>query len=224
MADLPLILKDFEVRAIIAGTKTQKRIIMSPPPLISVHQGRPVSQHQDGIYRAPPSKFAVGDRLWVREPHYRTDDGHNERIVYAENSEDVREHRAAIDRLKSSHPQFVATWDRHLRVHSGARMPRWASRLTLKVTAVRVQHLCDISEDDAIAEGVYRGKRSGRFADNYASMAIAGAWFASACGWYRDLWERLHGDDAWNENPWVCAISFKPILANIDAKAEAANE
>ena len=64
--------------------------------------------------------------------------------------------------------------------------------------------------------GAYRGKASGRYADDYASMAIAGIWFASARGWYRDLWDRINGAGAWDKNPWVVAPTFTVIKFNID--------
>lgn len=85
-------------------------------------------------------------------------------------------------------------------------LPRWLSRLTLIVTDVRVQRLNDISETDSIAEG-----------------APIPATDGSARDWYEDLWNSLHGQYAWAANPWVVAVSFKTIHANIDgAEARAA--
>ncbi len=81
-------------------------------------------------------------------------------------------------------------------------MPRWASRLTLTVTDVRVQRLQDISEEDAWAEGITaygttRYEREGR--DLYAL-----------------LWNSINGAGAWNNNPWVVALSFTVRKGNID--------
>ena len=109
-------------------------------------------------------------------------------------------------------PDPYALWLKKPSIH----MPRWASRLTLYVSEVRVQRLQDICEADARAEGAYVGKASGRVADNYATMAVAGHWFASARGWYADLWERLNGPGSWQANPWVAAYTFVPRLGNID--------
>ena len=96
-------------------------------------------------------------------------------------------------------------------------MPRWASRLTLLVTDVRVQRLQHISEEDAAAEGAYRGKASGRIATNYAAM-ILGDWYATARDWYSELWDSLHTDAGtrWEDNPWITAISFDVRHGNID--------
>jgi hypothetical protein len=78
-------------------------------------------------------------------------------------------------------------------------MPRWASRLTLTVTNVRVQRLQDISVDDAIAEGRPQGGE-----------------FLSARRWFHQLWNSLHGPEAWDANPWVVCLSFQTHRKNID--------
>ncbi len=83
-------------------------------------------------------------------------------------------------------------------------MPRWASRLTLTVTDVRVQRLQEISEADAEVEGV--------------ELAVFPDWPVTTFrGAYRGLWESLHGPGAWAENPWVAAITFTIECRNIDA-------
>lgn len=99
-------------------------------------------------------------------------------------------------------------------------LPRWASRLTLPVKAVKIERLQDISEEDALAEGAYRGKASGRVADCYATMAIAGEWFASARAWYRDLWGKINGAYSWDRNPWVIAYTFEVLRKNVDEVAQ----
>lgn len=85
-------------------------------------------------------------------------------------------------------------------------MPRWASRLTLTVTDVRVQRLQDISEADARAEGCDPHKM-GTARNPYKDDFRAG---------FSDLWNSLHGPDAWDANPWVCATSFTVQRGNID--------
>ena len=93
-------------------------------------------------------------------------------------------------------------------------MPRWASRITLFVTAVRIERLQSISEADAIAEGV-----------NPQTEPPAAQGFARAFGLhyrahasaYANLWNSLHGADAWAANPWVAVVSFEIALANIDS-------
>ena len=80
-------------------------------------------------------------------------------------------------------------------------MPREFSRLTLTVTDVRVQRLQDISRGDAMGEGC-----------PFANMADG----PDPRGWFRDLWNSLHGPDAWDANPWVVALTFTVHKCNID--------
>ena len=77
-------------------------------------------------------------------------------------------------------------------------MPRWASRITLEVTGVKVERLQGISEADAIAEGIPQSDVSP------PDMGV----FA-----YRQLWESINGRGSWDANPWVWCVSFKRVTA-----------
>lgn len=94
-------------------------------------------------------------------------------------------------------------------------MPRWASRLTLEITAVRVERLQDISEADAWAEGCKRGEptdNGGFFpAEEPDPSGIGDRGWDCAKDWYADLWDSLHGPGAWDKNPWVWAVTFKRL-------------
>ena len=83
-------------------------------------------------------------------------------------------------------------------------MPRWASRLTLEITAVRVERLQEISEDDARAEGFSVTEHAGM--DAAFGEAIAKAWF-------RKLWNSINAKRGygWSANPWVWVVSFKSL-------------
>lgn len=97
-----------------------------------------------------------------------------------------------------------------------SHLPRWASRLTLIVTDVRVQRLQDISEEDAIAEG------APKLAVNINDDLIEHDKGQARVG-FIGIWRMLHGADAWAANPWVVAVTFKTIRANVDsAEAKAA--
>ena len=76
-------------------------------------------------------------------------------------------------------------------------MPRAASRITLEITGVRVERLQDISEADAIAEGVRN------------SLHIPGGRFANEN--FAHLWWAINGDGSWEANPWVWAVEFKRL-------------
>jgi hypothetical protein len=73
-------------------------------------------------------------------------------------------------------------------------MPRWASRILLEITDIRVERLQDISEDDALAEGI----------DYTCQQALPSDVFSG-------LWESINGSGSWNANPWVWVIEFKRI-------------
>ena len=203
------------VQATIDGRKTQTRRVLKPQPeivdmLASEEQesleieNRLFGEEGRWIVLAKPLPDEAGVLRWVREP-WRTIEDWN--------------HRPPRDLPPAVAPiQYEATQQGQVsgKLRPGMFLPRWASRLTLEVTAVRVERLQDISEEDAVAEGAWRAKASGRFADNYATMAVAGIWFATARGWYADLWDRINGPGAWAANPWVIVRTFDVIKANID--------
>lgn len=89
-------------------------------------------------------------------------------------------------------------------------MPRWASRITLEITGVRVERLQDISEDDARAEGI----------PPFVPEDIGSAAFKEGPRWYRhnfeDLWQSINGPGSWDANPWVWVVEFNPHQMNID--------
>lgn len=93
-------------------------------------------------------------------------------------------------------------------------MPRWASRLTLEITDVRVERLQDISETDAIAEGCGDYARSFPKDDPIHETQSRLMWPERA---YRVLWEQINGPGSWDANPWVVALSFKVHTQNVDA-------
>lgn len=103
------------------------------------------------------------------------------------------------------------------RFRQGLHMPKWASRITLIVTEVRVQRLQEISDDDVIAEGIRHS--SGPLI--YWAAEDDGPWAPSPVVAYRELWDSINDDPdrpgcAWRDNPWVAAYTFRPFLGNID--------
>ena len=98
-------------------------------------------------------------------------------------------------------------------------MPRQASRLTLEITDVRVERLQDISEADAIAEGVLHDNDGWR---DY--MMPCTQCCATAYDSYQTLWTSINGPDSWDRNDWLWAVTFRPHLINVDQfiKARAA--
>lgn len=171
-----------------------------------------------------PNGYGVGDRLWVRETW--TDEGQSEgECLY----------RATVEDDTGYYLEEIAG----IRWRPSIHMPRWASRLTLTVTDVRVQRVQEISEEDSIAEGIHRvdptpdDLSNGCTTDDFVFMAPGvrqgwGAtkderdrdqWWPTATGAFRLLWDSLNAKRGygWDINPWVVALTFTVERRNIDA-------
>lgn len=227
MTDRPIIFSAPMVRALLDGRKTQTRRVVKDRGARPEYCGGRCDDRNDPSnwgwedhergewvtldrfrsYRFVP--YAPGDRLWVREAHYLTDDGESEYAVFASDQRDVDEHFANMQTLMARHQAI--DWSKHLRRRPSIHMPRWASRLTLIVTDVRVQRLQQISETDAEAEGVFR-----HVAEYSLDKVFRSDRGAIAIQYFTNLWNSLYGPDAWAANPWVAAISFDVKRANID--------
>lgn len=95
-----------------------------------------------------------------------------------------------------------------LRLRPSIHMPKEAVRIWLQVTDVRVERLQDITEDDAIAEGV---EKMGEFVFPYKHYASGAASCIDAKTSFRTLWQEINGDESWEANPWVWVVSFKVL-------------
>lgn len=198
MTDHPLIFSAPMIRALIDGRKTQTRRVFVPPAPFDV--GDDIEIHiATGEFRP---KYAAGDRLWVREG-WRTHRDHDEI-----NPGSLLDGKRCVLISYSNDADNEDWLGRH---RSSIHMPRWASRLTLTVTAVRVERLQDISEWDARAEG-WPGNPEPPYGCHHPTL------------WYRLLWNDIHGDGARAANPWIVALTFSVAHTNIDTmpKSEAA--
>lgn len=229
MADRPIIFSGPMVQALLAGRKSQTRRVLKPQPVGRPELHEPMSDEDpywavfdaDEIATRVRVPFAVGDRLYVREAHYLSDTGDYEIAVCAEDADAVREHFDLINGIAAQH-NLAETWRApHLKLRPSIHMPRWASRLTLLVTGVQVMRLQDISEADAVSEGITALPNSN--GPNFYTREIwrHGGCIAShntptALGCFRGLWEDIHGQEAWGENPWVVAVTFAVHRGNID--------
>lgn len=223
MTDRPILQTAADVRAALAGRKTQARVILKPQPggieqrplgfvgsparfvFTEVHPGGANWTHYAKIPYTP------GDRLWVREtwrPHYLGDGVWNLDVSYPADGE----RRTICDGEFGD-----KDWNWPKAADRGnvtpLHMPRWASRLTLTVSDVRVQRLQDISEADAKAEGLETEPSPLGISTYYCFGDIA---YSHAKPAYRDLWNSLHGPGAWDANPWVVALTFTVQRGNID--------
>lgn len=216
MSDHPIIFSAPMVRALIEGRKTMTRRL--------AWRG-PVTQ----FYPSSWQKVKPGDRLWVREcwAHYQTinqrrlaNGGYSDEIsdglagYRADGCDGIDEFRDHVRLMAGT--DLIAVEINGDRWRSSIHMPRWASRLTLEVTAVKIERLQDISEEDALAEGVHElgGQMVGCFV---AGQAMSGT-TAEEC--FARLWEILHGTCSWEANPEVVALTFAVHKANIDKLGE----
>ena len=237
MTDRPMIFSAPMVRALIEDRKTQTRRILKPQPehdgkmwyLRNRHGGCFVETETEvRVFAADFCPWAVGDSLWVREA-WRTfvslDDVQPTSVLSPERGAGICYEAgggASISRPPAR--EFFSDYsleERHDRnafgrLRPSIHMPRWASRLTLDITDVR--RLQDISEDDAIAEGVLNtGSRDGEpWSHCEVPGVVPAIREADAAECYAQLWDRLHGDGGWNANHWVAVIEFKTALRNID--------
>ncbi|MNL34799.1 hypothetical protein D3C87_1567900 [compost metagenome] len=151
-----------------------------------------------------------GDRLWVREAYRFTDtfDADSpsrvaERCLDAGYSKPWAPLKFESDGdrrnwMNVGTPTYPTTSPRAGKLRPGIHMPRWASRIDLEITDVRVERLNDISESDAVDEGFYQAVRE-------SPNGIG----EDVIGWYRELWELINGASSWDANPWVWVVEFK---------------
>jgi hypothetical protein len=223
MADKPIIFSGPMIRALLDGRKTQTRRVLNPQPDTT---SDPSGAGEWGAlnrygYWCPASSlrpYAPRDRLWVREAFsgpYNCDGIPPSKWLpdtYKTPADRAREAQNYIWRWADGNPTY-GDWTRP---KPSIHMPRWASRLTLTVTDVRVQRLQDISTRDCIAEGISADLAQAMEAAGRSDLAQRHALHDTYVYGYRSLWNSLHGPDAWDANPWVAAISFTVQRGNID--------
>lgn len=215
-----------EIEAPGTGKTQTRRVLKSQPSShAQIYRVGSAWEWRDGTrggsVRIP---YTTGDRLWVKEAWRfpAIDDFYSPSEVANQclDAGYIRPWAAIIyeaDRHKINWPSHFGDAGR---LRNARFMPRWASRITLIVTDVRVQRLQDISEEDAKAEGLSPDPVSGRY---WCGMDEAGPITAkSPITAYAWLWNSLHGEDAWTANPWVAAYTFRPVLGNVDTLQDTA--
>jgi hypothetical protein len=211
----PILMSAPMVRAILAGTKTMTRRLVKLPHQNPLGRWEPTTfggpsggRTRDGetipehaaIWHTRTgeiicARWVVGDRLWVREA-WRT-----EREFDRLPPRDL----SPASPVQYEAGPFAEVLDGKLR--PSMFMPRWASRITLEVTGVRVERLQDISEADAVAEGIDLQPRLAVYSKD------------GGCKWepanpiqvFCDLWESLNGPGSWDANPWVWVVEFRRL-------------
>ncbi|HHL1333982.1 TPA: hypothetical protein ACQ3B2_000359 [Klebsiella pneumoniae] len=185
------------VRAILDGRKTQTR----RPIKWKQTRFTEIGEREDGSkwpwsedaehacdFWHPCPFGAVGDRIWVRE----TWNKYGGLLTY----------RADHDWIDDMRKETVCTAKWVPSIH----MPRWASRILLEITDVRVERLNAISQEDAQAEGMELTGWRPTYSD-----PDSGGEVMTPYDNFAELWSSIYGDESWKANPWVWVISFKRV-------------
>ncbi|EFD82597.1 TPA: hypothetical protein ACNTVC_003595 [Escherichia coli] len=206
------------VRAILDGRKTQTRL----PIKWKQTRFTEIGEREDGSkwpwsedaehacdFWHPCPFGAVGDRIWVRETFQGPLFDYDLMDNYCKDPTPFEKPEFCVYKADGvPAPEFYDADDElHCCWRPSIHMPRWASRILLEITDVRVERLNAINEHDAQAEGV--AKLRGGFWKHYQP-----GWTQhqlSARGSFVTLWKSIYGDESWNSNPWVWVIKFKRI-------------
>jgi hypothetical protein len=212
MKERPILFSAPMVRAILSGNKTQTRRVMKhqvcEPGIVEIDSdGYCMIVEDNGVkiqgWHCPYGK--PGDHLWVRETFAycvlgtdMCDESHSHSIPAKQYEKDCKS-------LNTYHIAYAADPDEEAIIgpwRPSIHMPRHASRITLEIISVRVERLNDISEEDAIAEGIDESK---------SDSAISQGWYERPRRAFMRLWESINGAGSWAKNPWVWVIEFKRV-------------
>lgn len=210
----PILFSGAMVRALLDGTKTQTRRVVKHQPsgseIFAPNEFCDMWYFRDAYYACPENDIGryvkcpygkQGDRLWVRETFFSNS------FDYPKPTEHAKEH---LYYRADGLPDFEGE-EKYIRWVPSIHMPRWASRITLEIVSVRVERLQEISEEDAIAEGI-------RFADGYyigCLHPIKGTpkVFPTAVDAFCSIWDSINAERGypWESNPFVWVLEFRRV-------------
>lgn len=216
MRERPILFSAPMVRAILEGRKTQTRRVLKQAtgPSLSVGMSDddsgtaelswlwgdgPGHDVHETVKRVACPYGKPGDHLWVRENGWERPERTPKMMRDGADTWERYYYDADGYNTDSDAEQFKSWgFKRRPSIH----MPRWASRITLEVTGVRVERLQDISNEDARAEGVLQ---------KYAEECVRLGHPYNAMDIFRQLWASINGAGSWGENPWVWVVEFRRI-------------
>lgn len=196
------------VRAVLSGRKTQTRRIIKPQPEATLSgslSGKWLSRPLNGLLLPKIEDIAihcpfgvVGDRIWVRETFQGPLFDYDLMDSYCKDPTPFEKPEFCVYKADGvPAPEFYDADDElHCCWRPSIHMPRWACRILLEITNVRVERLKSISDGDAIREGCST-------ADMMSGDCVADV--------FARLWASIYGSDSWNANPWVWVIEFKRV-------------
>jgi hypothetical protein len=203
MKERPILFSGAMVRALLDGTKTQtRRAVANVDPDGTVWKSRSRMYGVRPHTSAPPDILEwcpygqPGDQLWVREAFM------HEPADYCWEASVSVPCRPAVTTYRADFPNSQPGEGWKPSIH----MPRALSRITLGITSVRVERLQDISEADALAEGIVRQADGG-----YGLADTTHYHFTDPRQSYLSLWESINGAGSVEENPWVWGVELRRL-------------
>ncbi|WP_049300024.1 hypothetical protein [Serratia marcescens] len=239
MKERPVIFNGEMVRAILDDRKTQTRRVIANVGSDNCIPLQKPTKTKDGIYThvmdAPGHGLCplgrVGDRLWVRETWSDVNLEGIPAVAYRADGDvySPMDDKSFLDECGAFNyddsrvaKYYFAAWYSDLiegvegNWRPSIHMPRWASRITLEITAVRVERLNDISEEDAKAEGVRALENNFGNGPAYCDYLLpnlddTAEWYNRASDSFKSLWKSIYGAESWRANPWVWVIEFRRV-------------
>jgi hypothetical protein len=209
------------VRALLEGRKTQTRRVVKPGTQLD-SDGHcffcGLMPEVDEQHICPPGFLpsrcpygATGDRLWVRETWGLH--GYGDFTCWMRDSVKGRSEAELRSSWELAYAADAESVYDHWR--PSIHMPRWASRITLEVTGVRVERLQEITEAAARAEGIEPTARHDLYGwRNYGDTETAGdscEYFTDPRESFRSLWESINGAESWKANPFCWVVEFRRV-------------
>lgn len=207
------------VQAILGGRKSMHRLVIKPQPIIDEDSGYVFSGNRKKLYKNdihhPPWQegfmddffpFLPGDILWVKEKWGE---------VTAINSTTFKKlptkfrYEADLKHVIEGHDKFFPA----------SNMPIDAARIFLKVKDICIKRLQDVTEEDAVREGVEMTCNGPKFKQWRIYTSSFGFQANTALWSYQSLWEKINGRESWDNNPWVWVFTFD-VLTTTGGKAK----
>lgn len=219
MTERGMIFNSEMVRAILDGRKTQTRRIMAPQPADDIERGifpNPEAigwesslRHKHGSTTAHFCPYGKpGDRIWVRETFQGPLFDYDLMDSYCKDPTPFEKPEFCVYKADGvPAPEFYDADDElHCCWRPSIHMPRWASRILLEITDVRVERLNAISQENAQAEGMELTGWRPTYSD-----PDSGGEVMTPYDNFAELWSSIYGDESWKANPWVWVIEFKRV-------------
>jgi len=208
MKERPIIFSAPMVNAILEGRKTMTRRVVKPQPdhpqfgkrhmLATDDEGVDLYLHSSTLHRAIRCPYGTpGDRLWVRESGWERPE--RTAKMMREGADTWPRFAYVADGWSEDDHADFKRWG--FKRRPSIHMPRWASRILLEITSVRVERLNDITVADAVAEGALVQREVDQFARVHAISMFSA------------IWQGIHGPGSWAANPWVWVVEFQRVFS-----------